>query len=443
MTEEELQRWLAAKNYEKIDAALEKYNAVDLENLLAQFNEATRLAAFGRLDAKMKAEVFSYMELEDQEDLIGALNQEEISRLFEDMYTDDIVDFLSEIAEEDSLKLLGNLAADRRSKVDLLLKYSDDSVGSIMTDEFIHLKKNMTVKEALEKIRRIGIDSETVYTCYVVEDKKLIGIVSAKDLMIHHEDICISTLVKDRFISLHTDDDKELAANLFRKYSFIAIPVIDSGGNMVGIVTFDDAIDVLIDETTEDMQIMAAMVVNDEPYLKTSVWKHAGHRIMWLMVLMLSATITGSIIANYEDAFTLIPLLVSFIPMLMDTGGNCGTQSSTLIIRGLAVGELTFSDTFKIVWNEFQVALIVSAALAVVNGIRVYLLYQDAKIALVVSISLVGTIIIAKLAGGLLPMLANKFKLDPAIMAAPLITTIVDTASIIIYFRIATAVLQL
>ncbi len=443
MTEEELTRWLDEKNVEKIAQALLKYNAVDLQSLLAEFDQVNRIAAFRLLEAKMKAEVFSYMELEDQENLIKALNEKEISLLFEDMYTDDIVDFLSELPQADSLKLLDNLAADRRTKIDQLLKYSDDSVASIMTDEFIHLKKNMTVKEALEKIRRIGIDSETVYTCYVVEDKKLIGIVSAKDLMIHDEDTCISSLVKDSFIFLHTDDDKELAANLFRKYGFIAIPVIDPAGTMVGIVTFDDAIDVLIEETTEDMQIMAAMVVNDEPYLKTSVWKHAGHRIMWLLVLMLSATITGSIIASYEDAFTLIPLLVSFIPMLMDTGGNCGTQSSTLIIRGLAVGELTFSDTLRIVWNEFQVALIVSVALAVVNGIRVYLLYQDAKIALVVSISLVGTIIIAKLAGGLLPMLANKFKLDPAIMAAPLITTIVDTASIIIYFRIATAVLQL
>lgn len=441
MTEKELITWLAEKDLIKIEKALSKYNAVDLENLLSEFREDNRIIIFRLLDSKMKAEVFAYMEIEDQESLIHALKEDEIKVLFEDMYTDDIVDFLSEIPKIVSTELLKILDKERRTKVDLLLKYSDDSVGSIMTDEFIRLKREMTVKQALEKIRKIGIDSETVYTCYVVDEKKLIGIISAKDLMIHDEGICISSLVKESFIFLQTDDDKELAANLFRKYSFIAIPVIDPAGNMVGIVTFDDAIEVLIDETTEDMQIMAAMVVNDEPYLKTSVWKHAGHRVMWLLVLMLSATITGSVIAKYENAFALIPLLVSFIPMLMDTGGNCGTQSSTLIIRGLAVGELDFSDTLKIVWNEFQVALIVSVTLAVVNGIRVFLMYQDAKLALVVSISLIGTIIIAKVVGGLLPMLANKFKLDPAIMAAPLITTVVDTASIIIYFKIATSVL--
>ena len=441
MTEKELITWLAEKDLIKIEKALSKYNAVDLENLLSEFREDNRTIVFRLLDSKMKAEVFAYMEIEDQENLIHALKKDEIKVLFEDMYTDDIVDFLSEIPEITSTELLKLLDKERRTKVDLLLKYSDDSVGSIMTDEFIHLEREMTVKQALEKIRRIGIDSETVYTCYVVDEKKLIGIISAKDLMIHDEETCISSLVKESFIFLQTDDDKELAANLFRKYSFIAIPVIDLEGNIVGIVTFDDAIEVLIDETTEDMQIMAAMVVNDEPYLKTSVWKHAGHRVMWLLVLMLSATITGSVIAKYENAFALIPLLVSFIPMLMDTGGNCGTQSSTLIIRGLAVGELDFSDTLKIVWNEFQVALIVSVTLAVVNGIRVFLMYKDAKLALVVSISLIGTIIIAKVVGGLLPMLANKFKLDPAIMAAPLITTVVDTASIIIYFKIATSVL--
>lgn len=443
MTEKELRIMFEAKELKKIENLLSKYNAVDLENLLAEFKEENRLAVFRLLDSKMKAEVFAYMEIEHQKRLIAALNKDETKVLFKDMYTDDIVDFLSEIPEHQSCQILELLDQERRTKVDLLLKYADDSVGSIMTDEFISLKKAMTVKQALEKIRKIGINSETVYTCYVVEGKKLIGIVSAKDLMIHDEEICIQSLVKDKYIFLHTDDDKEVAANLFRKYSFIAIPVIDENGYIVGIVTFDDAIGVLIEETTEDMQIMAAMAVNDEPYLKTSVWKHAGHRIMWLLVLMLSATITGSIIASYENAFVLIPLLVSFIPMLMDTGGNCGTQSSTLIIRGLAVGELDFSDTLKIVWNEFQVALIVSVTLAFVNGLRVFLMYQDVKLALVVSISLIGTIIIAKLVGGLLPMLANKIKLDPAIMAAPIITTIVDTTSIIIYFKIATVVLNL
>ncbi|MEG2673412.1 MAG: magnesium transporter, partial [Ruthenibacterium sp.] len=265
----------------------------------------------------------------------------------------------------------------------------------------------------------------------------------AKDLLVSSDDTLVGDLMIESYISVHTGDDREEAANLFRKYGLIAIPVLDSEDCIVGIITFDDAIDVLTEETTEDIHKMAAMAASDAPYLKTSVFKHARNRIVWLLVLMFSATITGTIISQYENAFTLIPMLVSFIPMLMDTGGNCGSQSSTLIIRGLAVDELHFSDTLRILWKEFRVSLIVSVVLAIANGGRIYLMYHDFSLALVVSLSLAATVVAAKLIGCMLPILAKKCRVDPAIMASPIITTIVDTFSIVIYFNIATAVFKL
>ncbi len=443
MTRKELLTLLEENKLKLIHEELSKYNPVDLASLLSDLDEDKLVIVFRILDKEKAAEVFSYMENDLRQTLIKTLSKQDIKTIFDSMYADDAVDFLSDMPANVVTQLLENVDNDTRADINYLLQYSEDSAGSIMTVEFIELHPTMTVKQALDKIRKVGIDSETVYTCYVVVKHKLLGIVSAKDLMIHDNETLISNLMKDNYVSIQTTDDRETAANLFRKYGLLAIPVVDSEGCIVGIVTFDDAIDVLTDETTEDMQKMAAMTANDEPYLKTSVWKHAKHRIVWLMILMFSATITGSIIGNYENAFAVIPLLVSFIPMLMDTGGNCGSQSSTLIIRGLAVDELHFSDTLKIVWKEFRVSLIVGLTLAVANGIRIALIYRNLQLALVVSLSLVATIIIAKIVGCLLPILAKKCKLDPAIMAAPIITTIVDTFSIIIYFNIATLVFKL
>ena len=374
--------------------------------------------------------------------LINSLAKQEITSIIDSMFADDAADLLGDTPANVVTLLLENVNKEQRADINHLLKYPEDSAGSIMTVEFIELHPDMTIRQALDKIRRVGIDSETVYTCYVVNKHKLLGIVSAKDLMINNDDVKIKEIMKDNFISIKTTDDKEDAAKLFRKYGLIAIPTVDSEGCIVGIVTFDDAIDVLTEETTEDMQKMAAMEANDEPYLKTSVWMHAKHRIVWLLVLMLSATITGTILASYENAIQVMPLLVSFITMLTDTGGNCGSQSSTLIIRGLAVDELHFKDTFKIMWKEFRVALIVSFVLALVNGARILLMYKNMEVALVVSLSLIGTIIVSKMVGCLLPVFAKFVKLDPAIMAAPLITTVVDTFAIIIYFNIASAILH-
>ena len=443
MTKTVLMTLIEEKKLKSLHEVLSHYNPVDLANLLAELDRETLVVVFRMIEKGKAAEVFSYMENDMRKILISALSDVEISGILDDMFADDAADFLSDMPANVVTKLLDSIDKENRTGINHILKYPENSAGSIMTVEFIELLKIMTVAQALEKIRTVGIDSETVYTCYIVEKHILKGIVTAKDLMINSPETLIRDIMIDHYITINTTDDKEEAANLFRKYGLIAIPVLDSEGCMVGIVTFDDALEVLTEETTEDMHKMAAMTANDEPYLKTSVWSHAKHRISWLLILMFSATITGSIISEYENAFNVIPLLVSFIPMLMDTGGNCGSQSSTLVIRGLAINELSFADTFKILWKEFRVSLVVSTVLAAANGLRILLTYHDAKLALVVSLSLIGTVIIAKMVGCTLPILAKKFKLDPAIMAAPIITTIVDTFSIVIYFNIATLIFKL
>ena len=348
------------------------------------------------------------------------------------------VDLLEDMPANVVNHLLDQVSQDTRADINRLLKYPEDSAGSIMTVEYIDVTLQMTVQQTLDKIRTIGIHSETVYTCYVVEKRKLCGIVTAEALLTNDGDTQVKELMEENYIFIRTTDDREDAAKLFRKYDLIAIPVLDQEGYIVGIVTFDDAIDVLTEETTEDIHKMAAIASSEESYLKTSVLEHARHRILWLLILMFSATITGAIITKYENAVTAIPLLVSFIPMLMDTGGNCGSQSSTLIIRGLAVDELHFSDFFTILWKEFRVAIVVGVVLALANGVRIFWVYKNLPMAVVVATSLVVTIVIAKLVGCILPILAKRLHMDPAIMASPLITTIVDTCSIVIYFQIAT-----
>ncbi|MEG0273445.1 MAG: magnesium transporter [Hydrogenoanaerobacterium sp.] len=443
MDKKVLVKLLEEKKFKSIHEVLSIYNSVDLAALLSELDSDNLAIAFRLIKKEKAAEVFSYMENDIRQELIRTFSKQEVYSLFDAMFADDAVDFLSDMPANVVTQLLESIDKESRADINHLLQYSDDSAGSIMTVEFIELNLKLTVKEALEKIRTIGIDSETVYTCYVTQKRKLLGIVTAKDLLISDGDTAISSLMNKSFISVRTNDDREYAANMFRKYGLIAIPVVDSEGCIVGIITFDDAMDVLTEETTEDIHKMAAIAASDEAYLKTSVLKHAKNRIVWLLVLMFSATLTGAIISRYQDAFTLMPILVSFIPMLMDTGGNCGSQSSTLIIRGLAVDELHFSDTLRILWKEFRVSIVVSIVLAIANGLRIMLIYKDPRLALVISLSLIATIVAAKLVGCMLPILAKKCHVDPAIMASPLITTIVDTFSIIIYFNIATMVFKL
>lgn len=313
-----------------------------------------------------------------------------------------------------------------------------------MTNEFVDLKENMTVDDAFVKIKKIGIDKETIYTCYVLNmSRKLIGVVTAKDLLLADRDKLIKDIMDTNIISVNTMEDKEIVAKTFDKYDIIVLPVVDMENRLVGIITIDDAIDVIQDENTEDFAKMAAITPTDDSYFKTSVFSHAKHRIIWLLVLMFSSMITGGIITNYETAFAAVPILVSFIPMLMGTGGNCGSQSSTLIIRGLAMDEIKTKDVLKALWKEVRIALLVGLILAIVNAIRIQIQYNNLKLGVVVGIALVATVVLAKSLGCILPMLAKKLKLDPAIMAAPLITTIVDTCSVLIFFNVAVMILNI
>lgn len=340
-------------------------------------------------------------------------------------------------------RILDTVSPSDRTLINQLLNYPEDSAGSIMTTEYVDIRQSMTVAQSMAHIKETGIHKETIYTCYVTDKRKLIGIVSAKDLMTTDDGILISELMETEIISVRTYTDKEEVAQLFRKYDLLALPVLDKDGLMVGIVTFDDAMDVMVEEATEDITKMAAINPSEKTYFNTSTFAHAKNRIPWLLILMLTSIITGTIITKYEDAFAAIPLLVSFIPMLMDTGGNCGSQSSTLVIRGLALSEIHFKDIFKVIFKEFRISIIVGAVLALTNGVRILIQYHNPNLALVIALSLIATVIISKLIGCILPLVASKVHLDPAIMASPLITTLVDTFSILIYFNIASLMFRL
>ena len=378
-----------------------------------------------------------------QESLIRAFTITELKEVINDMYLDDTVDLLEEMPANAVDKILQAADAQTRDSINKLLKYPKDSAGSIMTIEYVDLRRKMTVFEALKKIKRIGINQETIYTCYVIENRKLIGIVTAKDLLIEDDNRLIEDIMETNVITVNTHEDKEEVAKLFHKYGFIAIPVVDTEHCLVGIVTFDDALDVWQDEVEEDISVMAAMAPSEDNYFETSVFQHARNRIFWLLFLMLSATVSGMVLTHYEQAFAAVPILVSFIPMLTGTAGNCGSQSSTLIIRGLSMDEIQFRDWYRVVFKEVRVAALVGCALALVNGARIMIMYRDMRIAVLLGISLMIIVILAKLIGCLLPMAAKKLHLDPAIMAAPLISTILDTCSILIYFSIATRMFRL
>ncbi|MEF9940969.1 MAG: magnesium transporter [Lachnospiraceae bacterium] len=434
---------LAKRDFRAVRSILDVMNAVDIASLLSELDDKELAQAFRLISKDEAADVFANMNNALQTYLVEMFTEKELKEILEDLYLDDTVDLLEELPANLVTRILEAVGKEKRTRINVLLNYPEDSAGSIMTIEYVNLRKDMTVSEAMSHIKQTGIHKETIYTCYVLEYRKLIGVVTAKDLMTTDDHIRIEEIMKTEIISVNTHDDKEEVARLFSKYGLLALPVLDAEDLMVGIVTVDDAMDVMEEETTEDITKMAAMNPSEKPYFETSVFNHAKNRILWLLVLMLSATITGTIITNYEDAFALIPLLVSFIPMLMDTGGNCGSQSSTLVIRGLALDEIHPHDIFRVMFKEFRISLIVGIALALANGLRIFVMYNDPKLALVIGLSLIATIVLAKLMGCVLPLFAKTVHLDPAIMAAPLITTIVDTCSIIIYFSIATRVFHL
>ena len=434
---------LKKKEFKAVRSILEVMNTVDIAALLAELEDKEMILAFRLIEKAKAADVFAEMSSSMQTYLVEMFTEKELKDLIDELYMDDTVDLLEELPANLVTRILEQVDKERRAQINTILNYPEDSAGSIMTTEYVDLRRKTTVKEAMDHIKQTGIHKETIYTCYVLENRRLVGIVSAKDLMTMDDDMTMEELMETEIISVTTHTDQEEAVHLLSKYDLLALPVLDQQGYMVGIVTVDDAMDVLVDETTEDMEIMNALSPSEQPYFETGVIKHARNRIGWLLVLMLSATLTQTIIAHYQEAFTAVPLLVSFIPMLTDTGGNCGSQSSTLIIRGIALDEIHFKDIFKVIFKEFRVAILVGAALAVVNGIYMVIRYHDPMLALLVSISLVATILIAKLIGCVLPLVAKKLRLDPAIMAAPLITTIVDVCSIMVYFQVATHLLHL
>ena len=433
---------LRTKEYKAVRSILNVMNAVDIASLLSELEDKELALAFRLIPKEKAADVFAEMDNNMQAYLVEMFTEKELRDLLDDLYMDDTVDMLEELPANLVTRILENVSKEKRDKINVLLNYPEDSAGSIMTTEYVDLRRDTTVGRALAHIKRIGIHKETIYTCYVLENRKLVGIVSAKDLMTMDDDMTVDELMETEIISVQTHTDKEEVARLFSKYALLAIPVLDDDERMVGIVTVDDAMDVMVDEATEDITKMAAMNPSEKPYFETSVWAHAKNRIPWLLVLMLSATVTGTIITRYEKAFSALPLLVSFIPMLMDTGGNCGSQSATLVIRGIALDEIHFSDILKVMFKELRISIIVGVFLALANGIRIYLMYdRNFWMALAIALSLVVTIILSKLIGCVLPLLAKQVKLDPAIMASPLITTLVDTCSIIVYFNIATRLL--
>lgn len=439
---EEIKNLIEAKKFNILKKELKEIKAADIPALLEELEKEQVVKVFRILSKEQAGEAFAYMEPDMKEKLIQDLTDNELKNVIDELFMDDTVDLIEEMPSNVVTRILKAVNKEDRKTINELLKYPEDSAGSIMTTEFVDLKESMTVEEALARIRSIGLDSETIYNCYVLDKNRiLLGIVNIKGILISKPGTLIKDLMATNIISVNTMEDQEDATKLFDKYDYFALPVVDNENRLVGIITVDDAINVIQDEVAEDFEKMAAMSPTEDGYFGTSVFKHSKNRILWLLILMLSSAISGGIITHYQEAFAAIPLLVSFIPMIMGTGGNCGSQSSTLIIRGLATDEIKLKDVFKALWKEFRVALVVGIVLAIVNGLRIVIQYQDLQLAVVIGITLIATVILAKALGCLLPLLAKRLKLDPAIMAAPLITTLVDIFSILIYFKIATTIM--
>ena len=444
LTADQIIKFLEERNFKELKEELENLHPVDLVDAMEELDKKQRMLVFRLLSKEEAAEVFTDMNSDMREELLEALTDSELKEIMDEMYVDDTVDVLEEMPANVVDRLLMATDEETRKQINTLLQYPEDSAGSIMNIEYISLRKEMTVADAILKIRQVGINRETIYTCYVTEKRKLIGVVDVKDLLTAGESRLIEEIMDENVIYARTLDDQEQVANQINKYGLVAIPILDHEDCMVGIVTVDDAMLVLQDETTEDISIMAGVSPNEDSYFGTSVFQHAKNLSLWLMLLMLSATVTGEILGRYEDAMAVMPVLITFIPMLMGTGGNCGSQSSTLVIRGLAVGEIEFQDIFRVLFKEIRVAVVVGLMLAVVNGLRIYIMYdQNVMLAVALGLTMIAVVSMAKCIGCILPLLAKKLGLDPAIMAAPLITTILDTCTILVYFNIVTAFFHL
>lgn len=446
---EKIVEFLEAKNIKALKDLLASVNPVDIAEALEGLDEKEILITYRLLPKEAAADLFVSADPEFQEVLVKGFTDVELRTVMEEIYLDEAADLIEEMPANVVARILKNTDTETRKSINELLLYPEDSAGSIMTPEYVSLYPTMTVDQAFERIRRDGVDKETVYTCYVTENRKLVGVVSVRSLLVSDKNVLIGDIMHQNLIAVETTDDKEFVASQFQKYGYLAIPVVDKESRLVGIVTIDDALEVMEDEATEDIEKMAAILPSEKPYLKMGVFSTWAKRIPWLMLLMISATFTSKIINSFEAALYSCVVLTAFIPMIMDTGGNAGGQSSVTIIRGLSVGDIELRDVFKIIWKELRVAFLCGLTIAPIAFLKVLFIdgmfwetsVNGFTVALVVSLTLLFTIVIAKLIGCTLPLLAKKIGFDPAVMASPFITTIVDALSLMLYFGVATALL--
>lgn len=441
---DELNMLLESKQFQKLHQVIADTNEMDVAAFMEQLSPLQQITCFRTLPKDQASDVFAELESSTQQTIIDAITDQEIGTIIEDLFVDDAVDMLEEMPAMVVKRVLKNTRPETRSLINQFLKYPEDSAGSIMTAEYMDLHKDMSVLQAIERIRKRGEDSEQIYTCYVTNHRRVLeGVVTVKELLLSPDDQLIENIMETDVITATTLDDKEEAAQTMMKYDFLAMPVVDKENRLVGIITADDVMDVIEEEATEDMEKMAAIMPSERPYLKTSVFALAKNRIFWLLFLMVSAMLTGSILSHYEAAFVAFPLLVTCMPMLTGTAGNAGSQASTLIIRGMSVGDIQLKDWLRVAMKELRVAVLCGLVLCVVNMVRLLLTYPgQTLITIVVSLSLFLIIIIAKFIGSLLPMFAKLIHVDPAIMASPVISTVMDSVSMLLYFGIAGALLH-
>ncbi|NRS84334.1 magnesium transporter [Clostridium tetanomorphum] len=427
------------KNFTKVREKIIKLNSVHIGEIIENLDVSEAILIFRMLPKDLVVDVFNYINNDFQEKIISSITDKEIENIIDQIYFDDMIDLLEEMPAKVVKKILQYSNVEERKLINEFLNYPESSAGSLMTIEYVDLKKTMTVKEALEHIKATGVNKETIYTCYVIDaNRKLEGIISLRHLILSDYEAKIEDIMKSDVVYVNTHKDQEEVAKVFKKYDLIAVPVVDMEDRLTGIITIDDIVDVIEQENTEGFQKMAAMAPSEKEYLNTGVWKLAKNRLMWLIILMISATFTGNIIKSFENVLQSVVLLTAFIPMLMDTGGNAGSQSATLVIRSIALGEIKRKDVLKVMWKELRVSLIVGILLSIINFLRIYYIERvPLNISLTVCITLIFTVILAKVVGAILPMLAKKLNLDPAIMASPLITTVVDATSLIVYFSVA------
>ena len=446
MTTEEVLSLIQEKQYSAVRTELSEWNEADIAQILEEIEDVQQqVKVFRILPKSIAADVFAYLPIEVEQSIITSITDKEATNIIDNLMADDAADLMEEMPAGVVKKLLANVSSEQRRDINHLLRYPDDSAGSIMTVEFVDLKASLTVGQAIERIRRTGVDKETINIAYVLDkERHLIGTVALRYLLLHNEDEIIGDFMNDNIISVNTLTDQEEVAKLMSKYDFTTMPVVDNEDRLVGIVTVDDIIDIMTEEATEDIEKMAAIVPTDKPYSRTTVFETWKKRIPWLLLLMISATVTGKIITHYENALGTYVVLTSFIPMLMDTGGNAGGQASVTIIRGLSLNEIEFSDIFKVIWKEIRVAVLCGITLAAANFVKIMIIDNvGVTVALVVCLTLVVSVIFAKVVGCSLPMFAQKLGFDPAVMASPFITTIVDALSLMIYFAIATKLLNI